>query len=119
MVKINDINAKTGQEASVLTESVAVSQMENEITKQTYGLQSILSSGVARGTTMRDSSPYQKKEELTKDEKLEMFEKIGRVSKDNDGKIITNENEEEIVVTWKEYLKLLKFGGGWSRFLAL
>lgn len=33
MVKINDINAKTGQDASVLTESVAVSQMDNEITK--------------------------------------------------------------------------------------
>jgi len=78
-----------------------------------------MSSSVARGTTFRESSPDGKKEPMTKDEKLEMFEKIGRVSKGNDGKIITNENEEEIKVTWKEYMKLLKFGGGWSRFIAL
>ena len=48
-----------------------------------------------------------------------MFETIGRVSKDNDGKIIKNENEEKIKVNIYEYLKLLKFCGGWNRFILL
>jgi len=48
-----------------------------------------------------------------------MFEKIGRVSKDNDGKIIKNENEEKINVNFGEYLKLLNFCGGWNRLIIM
>ena len=56
---------------------------------------------------------------MTREEKLQMFETIGRVSKDNDGKIIKNENEEKIKVNVYEYLKLLKFCGGWNRLILL
>ena len=47
------------------------------------------------------------------EQKLEIFEKLGRVSKDDDGKILKDENDEVIKVGLSNYLQLLKFGGGW------
>lgn len=46
-----------------------------------------------------------------------MFDRLGKVSKDNDGKIVKDENEEEIEVTMASYIRLLKFCGGWNRLI--
>jgi hypothetical protein len=48
-----------------------------------------------------------------------LFEKLGRVSEKDDGKILKDENEEVIKVGSKNYLKLLKLGGGWWYILGL
>jgi ABC-type multidrug transport system ATPase subunit len=52
--------------------------------------------------------------ELTDEEKIEKFKTIGRVSKDSDGKLITDENKEKVEVTFKSYSQLVKYGGGWT-----
>ena len=41
------------------------------------------------------------------------------VSKENDGKIINEENEERIIVTWRSYVELLNYSGGWKMLLFL
>ena len=51
--------------------------------------------------------------EITDQEKLEKFETIGRISKEQDGKIIKDENEEVVKVNLQSYLKLINYGGGW------
>jgi len=48
-----------------------------------------------------------------------MFDRLGKVSKDSDGKIVKDENEEEIEVTMAQYVRLLKFCGGWNRLIIL
>jgi hypothetical protein len=50
---------------------------------------------------------------------MEMFDKLGKVTKGHDGKIVKNENEEEIEVTMDQYIRLLKFCGGWNRLIIL
>lgn len=57
--------------------------------------------------------------EIPTHEKLEKFEKLGRVTKEDDGKIICEENKERIAVTWESYAMILKYAGGWSRLLFL
>ena len=56
---------------------------------------------------------------MSRDQKLELFEKLGRVSAEDDGRIIKDENEEIIKVVFKSYLKLLKAGGGWGNLFIL
>jgi len=51
---------------------------------------------------------------LTDEEILEKFKTIGRVSKDSDGKIISNENDEKVEVTFKSYSQLISYAGGWT-----
>ena len=51
--------------------------------------------------------------EITDQEKLDKFETIGRISKEQDGKIIKDENEEVVKVTLQSYRKLVAYGGGW------
>ena len=50
---------------------------------------------------------------------MEMFDKLGKVTKGHDGKIVKNENEEEIEVTMDQYIRLLKYCGGWNRLIIL
>ena len=50
---------------------------------------------------------------------MEIFEKLGKTSGDKDGKIVKDENEEEIEVTMAQYVRLLKFCGGWNRLIIL
>lgn len=52
--------------------------------------------------------------QLTDEEILEKFKTIGRVSKDSDGKIIADENDEKVKVTFKSYSQLVNYGGGWT-----
>jgi len=52
-------------------------------------------------------------------EKLEAFEKFGKVSESYDGKIIANENQEVIKVTWREYLRLMSYHGGFKVYAVL
>ena len=47
------------------------------------------------------------REVLTITEKLEKFETFGRVTKEDDGKIIKDENEEVISVERSTYTKLI------------
>lgn len=47
------------------------------------------------------------------------FEELGRVSKDNDGKIIKNENDEIIKVKMASYFNLISLCGGWFNILAV
>ena len=50
---------------------------------------------------------------MTDEDKIEKFKSIGKVSKDSDGKIILDENDEKVVVTFKSYSQLVSYGGGW------
>ena len=59
------------------------------------------------------------KDYISHDQKMEMFDKLGKVTKGHDGKIVKNENEEEIEVTMDQYIRLLKFCGGWNRLIIL
>jgi hypothetical protein len=43
---------------------------------------------------------------------LTAFEKLGNVTKENDGKILTNEDDEKADVTFSTYWKLIKYYGG-------
>lgn len=53
-------------------------------------------------------------EEIESDEQLlEKFETIGKVSKENDGKIIADENDEKIKITFESFNKIIKYCGGW------
>ena len=47
------------------------------------------------------------------------FEELGRVSKDNDGKIIKDENEEKIKVRMESYFNLIKICGGWINLIGV
>ena len=47
--------------------------------------------------------------ELTREEKLDLFQKLGRVSTEDDGRIIKDENEEVINVDLASYVKLVMF----------
>ena len=57
--------------------------------------------------------------ELTDEEKLGLFETLGRVSDEDDGKIIKDENEEIIKVVFGTYREVLKAGGGCGPLVAL
>ena len=57
-------------------------------------------------------SPVQPREVLTKEQKLEKFETFGKVSDEEDGKIIKDENEEKIEVKPDTYKKFMKYSGG-------
>lgn len=48
-------------------------------------------------------SPVQQREVLSRDQKLEKFETLGRVSEEDDGKIIQDENKEKIEVKQDTY----------------
>ena len=45
-------------------------------------------------------------------EKLAKFETLGKVSGDNDGRLIKDENEEVVRVKISTFWKLLNYGGG-------
>jgi len=57
-------------------------------------------------------SPVKPIEELNVEEKLKRFENFGKVSKEDDGKIIKDENEEVIQVKYSTYQKLINYAGG-------
>ena len=50
---------------------------------------------------------------ISEEDKRAKFETIGRVSKEDDGKIIKDENEEVVTVNLQSYIDLVKYGGGW------
>ena len=56
---------------------------------------------------------------LTKYEKFQKFKTLGRISKEFDGKIIKDENEELIIVKMATYFKFIKAGGGYTLFILL
>ena len=57
--------------------------------------------------------------ELTKEEKLIKFNQLGKLSETDDGKIITDENLEEINVVLATYHRLLLSGGGYLYFILI
>ena len=54
-----------------------------------------------RGSSIFTAS--QRSNDITTDQKLKYFETLGRVSKEDDGKIIKDENDEVITVEKKSY----------------
>lgn len=52
-------------------------------------------------------------EEMTPEEKLELFETFGRTSSEHDGKIIRDENQEVIKVEYSTFFALLRSCGGY------
>ena len=66
----------------------------------------------------KELSPIAPVEEISREEKLERFENFGRISKEDDGKIIKDENEEIIQVKPRTYKELIKYIGG-SKYLVL
>jgi len=50
---------------------------------------------------------------MTDEDKIEKFMTIGKVSKESDGKIVLNENDEKVLVTFKSYSQLISYCGGW------
>jgi len=57
--------------------------------------------------------------EITDEQKLQLFEKLGTITDSNDGKIIKDENEEVIKVELSSYKMLLAYCGGWTNLLML
>jgi ABC-type multidrug transport system fused ATPase/permease subunit len=55
----------------------------------------------------------------SEEEMQHLFDKLGRVNADNDGKIIKDENEEVIRVHMRSYIDLLNFGGGYCNLVFL
>ena len=56
---------------------------------------------------------------ISEEDKLEKFKTIGRVSKEDDGKIIKDENDEIVTVSLKSYVELVKYCGGWCPVISL
>jgi len=56
---------------------------------------------------------------MTKTEKIKKFKTFGRISDDDDGKIIKDENEEIIEVDKDTFKKLFYYYGEWWKFAAL
>jgi ABC-type multidrug transport system fused ATPase/permease subunit len=56
--------------------------------------------------------PSYTSQDLTKEEKLEKFKTLGRVSKKNDGKCIRDDDNEDIKVGLDTYKKLIELFGG-------
>ena len=50
---------------------------------------------------------------------MRIFESLGRLTKEDDGKIIKDENEEIIDVKMADYAMLLKISGGWPGLVLL
>ena len=61
----------------------------------------------------------QKIDDISEEKKLAIFETLGRVSEEDDGKIIKDENEEIINVKMADYMVLLRTSGGWSQLVFL
>ena len=62
---------------------------------------------IKKSSSPTQLSPVAPIEVLTITEKLEKFETFGRVTKEDDGKIIKDENEEVISVERSTYTKLI------------
>ena len=71
-----------------------------DIVKDNHMINTMLTESSIRESTM---SAFPQHDDS---EKLEIFETLGRVSKESDGKIIKDENEEVVRVELKSYLKL-------------
>jgi len=56
---------------------------------------------------------------MTRKEKIKKFKTFGRISDDDDGKIIKDENEEIIEVDRGTFVKLFHYYGQWWKFAAL
>ena len=56
---------------------------------------------------------------MTKKAKLKKFKTFGRVSDDDDGRIIKDENEEIIEVDTDTCKKMFQYYGAWWKFVAL
>ena len=57
--------------------------------------------------------------EISNEGKIEIFDKLGGISEGNDGRLIKDENEEVIIVSWSTYLKFFRKGGNWCLFVLL
>ena len=72
-----------------------------------------------------DDSESAKKEDpvypskLSFSEKEDLFKAFGRKTKKDDGRIIKDENDEVIEVTWDTYRQIFSYYGHWSQFLAI
>ena len=64
------------------------------------------------GKRSNESSEEEVVEELSPKEKLERFEKYSKNISKGEGKIIQDENEEIVDVTWEDYSKFVKYSGG-------
>ena len=49
---------------------------------------------------------------MSQEQKLELFDNLGKVSAEDDGRIIKDENDEVIRVLMSSYVNLIKAGGG-------
>ena len=68
--------------------------------------------------SLRGSSMMSEMPKISDQDKLATFETLGRISADNDGRIIKDENEEVIKVDASSFWKLLRYGGG-IKFMVL
>jgi ATP-binding cassette subfamily C (CFTR/MRP) protein 1 len=53
------------------------------------------------------------------EKELEEFESLGKVTDDNDGRIIKDENKEIVNVEWSSYHWLIKLSGGYVNVIML
>lgn len=72
-------------------------------------------SEIKKSTLSRKSSASVLKETLSREDKLVKFEALGKVTKEDDGRIIKDENEEEVKVDFSTYIQLIECCGGWGK----
>ena len=63
--------------------------------------------------------PKKTTKKLTIAQKLKNFEKLGQITKECDGKIISEESLEKIEVNKETYKKVFAYAGGWPAFIAM
>lgn len=56
---------------------------------------------------------------LSKDQKLKRFKSLGKISKEDDGRIIDDEIDAKTTITWTDYMKAASMYGHWSNLLAI
>lgn len=116
-MKVNKINTATAaakkQEAvGTETSEILVEEYDGEH-RQTIAKAAMINT-LATDSRSTVSAPSESLEE-----KLKAFEKMGRVTSENDGKIIKDENEEVINVEMSSYFKLLKYSKGYGMLFLL
>ena len=58
-------------------------------------------------------------QKLTKAQKVTNFESLGKVTKEFDGKIISEESDSQIQVTLSTYKRVFSYSGGWRMLLLI
>jgi len=97
LVKMNNINKQSPVKENELSQSSTSSTEGGKVNQA--DIQTMVSNSTMKATFA---------DEITLSEKLEYFEKIGRVSKDNNGKIVQDEDDEVVHVGLGTYWRFLK-----------